>query len=505
MMSDEIFYFKILYSLMNSDIIAIGDPDTIKKIIGGCVYAEHENVFVIAASSVRRSSIITNLISNSINAYTYQNYEKIKAANPKYVPLRQIDTERVYDWLSTGAEEFGVLNSNVFELYSVTHQGVSMSNEIEPVASVFLSNTGAMTAFVSGPSVSVHVNSDFQRLFENKFDSNPTDLQFAQDDMFLAVASENKLYIYDIMRNEEIMCRKLQNCMITERGVILEEEKEEYEILNGRAAKIDNGYITARTKKIKVERSKRAYFIDDKLQQIVFDDGECITKKNHTNIKDVEFYFSESKLYVMITKLINDAEQYNIEVYCRGDIAIKKFEVRPVEISVTDERMVVYDMHNVLRFYTKERYAYAETKNVRMEGRVIASCKGDITCIYDDGTGNIEFYDGDKIRAVYAHNRCTCLRWSPSGMYLVAASLSDYSGGLIQVFTCDCKLLFKRDFSNPQKLVWREYAACTEEERESVKDMPLEELDYSMYNKEDDIEALLSDWKMYLLSKKNEL
>lgn len=476
---------------MNTHLVAIGDVDRIKKIIGGRVFVEEGDTVVFSAPPGDHPALLKELQREDIQACAYSQCKRLMESTVRYIPLREYDSAAVYDWQKTGRVFFAITYSGTFDMCAIDKSDVHVVNKIEPVVGGFLSTTGAIMGFVRGNIVSLHVNDSLDKLLDIKVAEPVEELAFDPSDRYLGMRGEASTYIYDMLTGRELYVCKRQSFYFAGDRVCFHDG----ELLLESGA-FERG---VRSSTIKTSGDRIARFVDGKLQQIVFATPRGVQTKNHSSIVKAEFHFSESKLYALITKKIGNEHQYILESYSGEDITINRLESYPTSITVADSSFIVADTQNNLSFYRKERYNFTLVRTIKKEGGAVVSARNGMACVYDSSSQAIEFYDRGVLRSVYSHHGCTSISWSESGLYVAAFACSSASSSLVQIFNCNGKLIYRKTYNKLTAFQWRPFLKMTEEQKAAVGPPP--ETQDDDVCEAFDVTTLLSEWKGYLLSK----
>ncbi|KAI5168779.1 hypothetical protein PAEPH01_0412 [Pancytospora epiphaga] len=478
---------------MNFYVIAVGDPEVIKTTVGDFQYAQEDDTFVLSVPPKDQQEIIKKLQKEGISAYTHADYLKILRTGMRFFPLREYDASTVYDWQKTGTEYFGMTFSDEFELCSIDKKDVTVLNRVEPISRAYFSNTGAVIGFIRKTMASFHVNESLDKIFDVKIDSEVIELVFGRDDRYMAVRFVERVDLYDIMLGKQLYRSAGTDCCFSGGSAYFQEgafllDKQAFEPYE-------------RATKIAADKTKFAKFVDGPLQKIIFMRGTFTQVKNHSNISDVDFYFSESKMYALITKVINGKPQYFFESYSDKDITINKLDSLPQSVTVEDNGFIICNTKWNITFYKRGRYNYAPVKSIDKNGTSIVAMHGSMACVYDSSSQTIEFYDKVSLRSVYAHCGCTSIVWSQSGLYVAAFSNEEAPTSLVQIFNCNGKLMHRKTYSKFTAFQWRPFISLLPEEEVQMEPFLEDGVEEELSDTEVDVSTLLSEWKCYLLAK----
>lgn len=490
---------------MNTEIVAIGDPAKIRDVVGRFDYAEGGDVFVASVPSTQCVSVIASLAREGIKAVSHKQFLKAIQTTKKCMPLQKIDSSEAFKWFRTGLEFFGITYSNSFEMCSVDKKDVKTLNKVEQISSCTMSNNGAIYGFVRGSSASLHINDSLDLVFDVRLEETIESVTFDPSDSFVALETASSVVLYDIFRGICLGSFKVQPFYFTAGSIHLCDQD-----LTCRLDGTDPTCILDRISRMELKTGRRliacsknrtAKFIDGKIQRIVYDNGGCITSKTHAYIRDVQFIFSDSGLYALITKNTGSHDQYILENFMDNRITTLNLDSRPESISVSDDMFVLQDSSFEVGFFSRDRYIFRKVKGIRKEGPVLIALRNSVCAIYDSETSHVEFYDKTELRSVYIHPDCANLLWSQSGLYLASFSTSEVSGCLVQIFDNNGALMFKRIFGCLRDFTWRPYMELNPEAREKI--LQEHQVDNLMDEVEDEKETggQLAEWKSYLLSK----
>lgn len=501
-------------------LLAVGNASVIEPLLADTVHASKDDVFLISASDSERQTLRTRLEHAGARLYTYAQFQNALHAQPTQESLTPLTTADAFAWLRTGMEFFGVLHADIFELCSVQRKEVAAVRQIENVVNTVIGNQGAILACVHNSRVSFRLAATFELIYDVPTATAASAVVFDDTDRFAAIltgtAPHCQIALYEILRGRHIttLCGDAVafagvTAKVAGRTVVLDEQDGLKEAVSAISmnpvepgAEPDGTAHTGMTRpKSPAEQcvardGRLARFIPAAPQRIIYEALNKRTEKIQSNISAVQFYFSETKLYAHITKRVGDAVQHAIESYHDGEITITRLPAPPVSIAVTDRYFVVLDLQRKLTFYTRDRYAYVPSQTLDRDGSGLVSACGAVVCAYDAFNRSLEFYDDGHLRTVYTRSDCCGLSWSPSGLYLAAYTFSEMSGAQLQIFSANGDLLFSKVYNRLTAFQWRRYptlpllAAETEDSSETAADG------------EEDVAVLLSQWKAYLLSKR---
>ncbi len=237
------------------------------------------------------------------------------------------------------------------------------------------------------------------------------------------------------------------------------------------------------------------------------------------NIKDINFKFSDSKVFVLIKRIVKDSEICIIDVFFKnGKIVTKTIHETVRHVTVANNYVVIMSYNeskgslnaggedvmfkdnskNRISFYTIDKFSLRLQRDLKKDSDVLISVNGPIVVIYDILNSQIEFYDNSELRTIYSQKDCNVLEWSPSGLYLACVSKNEIGGGLVQIFNVNGKLIFKKIFNRITAFYWRNYLKVDEKEKEEIlKNTSQVVMDES--SEELDTGELVAEWKNYLL------
>lgn len=513
---------------MGFHLIAIGNAESIRGVVGDRLFAEKGDTVVVSVAPSDVSVLSSQLEELGARVFSMARFSKILTGEQRLSLLKAYDTSTVYEWLGTGSEYFGISHSSEYELLSIRGKEVAVVNQVDAVSGGQMSSTGAIVGFIRGAVVSLHVNESLDKLNDFRFSELVESVRFDGSDSLLAVSTVSTVHVYRIRTSEELLSFPKQDFFFAGDRIHLSDgsyalegpmESPSGQPRHSPESGIAAGHTTAKV--MKAEGSRIARFIDGKLQKVVYYDGEKEHVKNQTNITAIEFHFSDSRLYAVITKNIAGVDQYMIESYFDGDITINKLDALPESIAVFDTGFVLSDSTRHLLFYQRERYSFTVARRIKKDGSVLVSASNGLVAVYDSSSRTMEFYDrpyignsagnnaqpvsfsGYELRAVHSHNGCNTMLWSDSGRYLAGIGLGDDNTAL-QIYNSNGKLLYKKTYSRVHTFQWRPTGKLREQEKRRLELAALEEESAESAEAEDDeldTATLLSEWKAYLLSK----
>ncbi|WUR03561.1 eukaryotic translation initiation factor 3 subunit B [Vairimorpha necatrix] len=419
--------------------------------------------------------------------------------------LEEINYEEMINHQFTGNEEFIVLNDGILSLWDINNTEVYGNTQKKGIlGKIEVSNTGAFLVNFEGKKVEIYIK-DFSVLFYRMWsESSVEKCEFSKDDMFLIAYSEKKIHIFNLLRpNEENIIDDFINTFDRENVYLIDhclyflDSKKVYNLRDKIFVEYPKDLI-----KVSASGTQSFYFYSGKSQMIKYKSEKSTSKKTQANIKDVNFGFTTKLAYAYITKKIKDKILYNLEIYINDMIFFINLDSKPVDFKISSKMIIILDSKNNITIYKRRTGTYTKTKEIKKEGEVLISLSKNIVCLWDEVSENLEFYDDMNLRSVYLHSNCTNLEWSESGIYLAAFSKVS---GVLQIFTNNGKLIFKKVYNVFSDFKWRKYLLIGEDEKELIKEYDVEEYKKRLEVKskgEYDLESMISQWKSFLVSKK---
>lgn len=510
---------------MNSQIIAIGKPDTIKKIVKDNTYVEDGETFLIHVEPSLQQNMIARLQRNNIEVCPMEQLENFLSQELKYMPYQEYDKDMVYEWMSKGCEYFGIIHSSEMNIFSISGLNVKNENNYNMIENLYFSNSGAIIALVRGEIASFHVNESFDKLVDIKLGGNIIEMWFNSSDEYVCFKTESKLIIYEIKRGQVVFQSKISDFCFTNDGFYC--NNRQYKLVSGEIAikikceekdqsKTEGNEVRKINKKksfVKADGNRVIkYEVEKKISKIIFFDGEQRLSRTITHVEKNDVFFSKSNVYIVSSKIIEKTKRYSIECFSGNKITVVDLENEIISMAVSDNYFVVFDSAFNLIFYLKNKYSYSIIKTVKKRGTGFVSTMNGMTCFYNKLQSNLEFYDivlinkklDVVLKAVYSHPGCTGLDWSHSGLFLASYSTGP-SNGLVQIFNINSNLVYTKTFGALFSFKWRPFRKLTEEEKTAIGSVP----DYMHVHEgiepKKDVNILLSEWKSYLISKINDM
>lgn len=498
-------------------ILVIGNGETvsqaISQLLGTTLHAKNSNVFLLPSANWIDSEVLASLRSNEhIQVLTYEQYKKALGYKPRHKELARFNTETPYDWLRTGCEHFSVFYSGQFDLFSARKDEVVLVDQIESLDLAVISCTGALFAFVRKQSVGIYINCDYQLVYDFKLSEDVKSVMFDPHDKYIAIITNNSIEIYDIFKGLLLYESKTKfkcDVIFTDDGIYIGDQfyklDDSFDRIKSDLDKISLDANNLRVKlNIKTDLSGKriAKFLFSKPQQLIYQENGSVFNKNQMNVSNVQFFYSKTRLYALLTKQLGNTTQYSIESYSGKNITANLLSCKPLTVAFSDSGFTILTNRHELQFYKREKYNYTLKKSILKKGGGIISMMDDVVCFYDVVSQNVEFYDSFVLRSVHSLASCTNLVWSQSGLYVAAFASDELVGSILQIFNLNGKLVFKKTFSRLTSFQWRTYAEPTKEELEILNgSCEYEESDSKEDEQTMDVALLVSQWKAYLQSK----
>lgn len=488
---------------MNSEIIAIGNPTKIHKIVKEFTFTEDNEVFVISVPTFRLKSVLSMLANDSIKAFTYKQYQRILETTQKFEPLEEIDREKSFEWLRTGNEYFHCTYANSFEICSIDKKTVNVVTKVEPVGKCFMSNNGAIYGFANGSSASFHIEDSLKKIFDMKLDDPIELISYSEDDSFVALHCKEDVLIYDLFKGIQVVSFPNQPFSFFKNSLYFRDCDTLIDLNDSDfSGKLQSLSMKEETRSFsQYDHNRIARFEDGPIQKVIYDNLGSATVKTHTYTTKIEFHFAETRLYALITKSIGKTEHFIIESYLNGEITSLPLGFNPIAISVSDKTFVVQDEEYTVSIYSKEKYTFRKLKTIKKRCPQLISIRSNVCILYDKDLSTIEFYDKGTLRSAFNQNTCTDISWSKSGLYVSAFSCSTSSGGLMQIFNINGQLMYKKIYSCLSKFSWRSFVDIDLETKIDILKNHEDEFVEDEIDEQKDTSDLLAEWKAYLLSK----
>lgn len=521
---------------MNSQIIAIGEPEIIKKIISEKVYMSEGNTFVINVEMYDQPKIMAELQNRGIEVCHKAKMDYLLETDHKFVNYEPIDKETVYDWLKRGAEHFGIVQSKEFLQFSLEKEIPKVVNKIRMVESIRFSNTGAFIACFGKNMVVFYVNETQNKVLELEIEGVVEDVLFYNSDRYVAIISTRFVVVYHLLKFKEIFKANRKDFCFTNDGFyydIIKYKIIEENTINKIYACEDSSVgikstavcsklinnLKALSHKyefksfVKASGNQIVEYLYDNISKLTYRNGDKVQFKTTNWIVKENIYFSKSNMYVITVKFIQKKISYDIETFSESGVTVNNLESAVQSIAVSDKYFVIYDKACNLIFYVKNKYSYYVLRKIKKEecSGIVSTMNG-MTCFYNSISSNLEFYDivsinnklDVKLKCVYAHQGCTGLKWSDSGLFLAVYSAGTVNG-LLQIFNVNGKLIYRKTHGGLSEFEWRHFKKLSDESKAKIGMMP-EDFCKDEFEKEEDVKdiaILLSEWKAYLTNKLN--
>ncbi|KAF9760970.1 Eukaryotic translation initiation factor 3 subunit B, partial [Nosema granulosis] len=254
---------------------------------------------------------------------------------------------------------------------------------------------------------------------------------------------------------------------------------------------------------IKAKHGQMMIFSDDRVQRIFYTSRLGTQKKTLANVSSVEFFFSQNRGFALMTKATKGGKTYSLETFTHDMITTNNIDAEIKKIKVADEAFVTYDTNKNVTFYKLDKFNFRKIKQVQKEDDCVISVSGSMFCIFDGETENIEFYDGGDLRSVYSHQACTNIIWSETGLNCASISRST---GLTQLYNCNGKLFWKKIYNRILNFQWRPFHRLSKEEKNKLSTYSIEKYKKgfeSSSGAESNLDELISEWKSFLVGKRN--
>lgn len=436
-----------------------------------------------------------------IQAYMYTDISRtLSQAVNKYTPLENLSYECLINYQFSKDEEFVLSNDGSFSLWSVNNEDVDILHKQKTCGSIIISCTGIfLTNFYKNKLVCYVTN--FSKIFSDYyFESQILAVNFSRNDKYMIVYTQTKVNVIDTYKGKIIAIKNKENVEIDS------QEENIYFMTSNKMYKLPNFTeeldFPVNLKILASYEDQSLSFYEGKVQRIIYKSKKSTTKKTQANIDSITFGFTNKSGYAFITKHIKNTFIYTLELYREDTIYLINFENKIVDYKVSDKMVVTFDILRNVSIYSQEKSGYNKIKQIEKEGDVLLSLSRSFFCLYDETSENLEFYDRGELRSVYLHRGCSELHWSKSELYLSA--ISDVSG-LLQLFNNNGILIFKKVFNVFDKFIWRPFIRLSDEDKEKIKEYEIskyiEELSISAAS-EYNLETLISNWKSFLLQKK---
>lgn len=394
-------------------------------------------------------------------------------------------------------EQFIILNDSAMSLLKIKNEDVLTDYRNKINGNIKISSTGIFMINRFKNALKCYVQDFTQPFNDFYFDSDISDVLFSNSDTFMAVYTQHYVYIIDIYKGIILISRELEEIAFgaEEYLVYFFNSKKAYCLRSNQFLDFPKDLNV-----VKCNDNQSFNFFKGKSQKIIYQTNGHKTVKTQANIENIYFGFVNSLGYAFITKKIKDSRLYSLEIYCDDKIFAITFDNKPKSYVVSDKMIVVFSSNNLV-FYRRLDKVFSKFKEIEKNGDILLSLFGNVSCIFDDFTENLEFYDKGELRCVYLHRKCTKLQWSTSGLYLAAIS---NESGVLQLFNNNGKLLFKKVYNVFDKFIWRPFIKLNSTEKEMIKEYDLNKYidDLSTSKVEEyNLDVLIANWKTFLIGK----
>lgn len=491
---------------MDIEVIAIGNAEIIQNIVSDYTFVEKNGIFLISIPKNLYKYTLNQFKSSNIETLEYSQYLQSINASCSNSTISPINSEEAFKWFKSGTDFFSTISGNKFEMHSIDNKNVKVVSSAEPITKCFMSNDGCIYGFIRGHSVSFHSGDDLDLIWDNKLENAPIKIIYSENNNFVGISTSTNTLIYDIFKglllgsiNSTEFYFVNDSIYYCDTFIDLTKPFEKNEI-NLKNLKIEPKGISS----VVFDKNRKAQFIDGQLQKIVFNPGNGADEivKNHTNVKKIDFHFSESRLFALIVKNPGKEDHYSVESISNGEITSTTFDSKVIEISVSDNYFAVQLENFKTKFYIKEKHGFKLINSFKKEGPVVIAIKNFVCCLFDTSSNSVEFYDRGELRTTFSHPGCTNIKWSESGLYVATFSYSVNSGCLVQVFDCNGTLMTKKVFNALREFNWRSFPEISEDERKrTLSEHSLDEIEEAVDAETINRQLLLKEWKDYLMSK----
>lgn len=500
--------YVVIYNLQHP---CLGrNVDDINTLFSECLKEESsvlsQGVMVSLVETSSKAERLTNEINKSnldMKACTLEFLMgKLEETPRECADIQQLDGKKYIGCLSRDNECFVLHHEKKFSLFEN-----SMSGNIRELSKqtgfkrFVLSNTAKFVAFI-GPYLTIRYGTALDLFYELLLDVE--DVAFGEGDKYIVVHQKHLSSVWEM--------RTMKKIFETEATEIVLEESAGRFFVEKISSFVTFDGCTENPKyeidQISVSRGKKAIVTRGRIPNIVFFFRDEVLQKNHPNATKISLSWSSSFLYVHKRVSRNSTLDF-LECYGGGKILMYKAEDEIVDFKVSDNYAIVLDGRSFLIFLQRKR-TLVEIKRIKKVNKVLLSMNrsGEVVAIYDNESDNIEFYGEGESLALHKHTYCTDLKWSQSGLFMASVSSGTNFAGLVQMFTCNGKLLWKKNFSIVAGLEWCPYKAIGKAEKDQVqrnyedlvKSLPKDYLEYTV--NEEDVVQLKASWLAFLSRKK---
>ncbi|CAD25405.1 hypothetical protein [Encephalitozoon cuniculi GB-M1] len=441
-----------------------------------------------------------------VRAYSLKEfYSIIETEDKEYVPLKRLEPKEFIDFQFSGCEEFVVLNNGVLSLSEQKNKEFEEIGTFRGVSKCTASSDGIFVCFFIGNAVEIRTGRRLDVFSRIALEDEVTGVTFSPDNKFVMISTRKETGVWDTFKNECIVREQggQRNAMFDGDRVYFLNKNKAFSLPSGKEIEPDAELAVVRD--VRRHGDQRIEFSDGRVQRIRYSIGEHKLSKTHANIEEIKFYFSDKRCFALLTKSIQKKKVQFVESYGADGITLTQLEGCAEQMEVSDKMFAIVDSTQALLFYSRDKFGFNVTKEIKKEDDVLIALCGEVCCVYDSDTGNIEFYDNGELRSAYTHQSCTEIAWSHSGLYVASISAGDCSSGLVQMFNRNGRLLWKKVFNKLALLMWRPFVRISEEEKAKAMEQFEGSTTDDTGEEEEcttDIDGLLSKWKSYLISKK---
>lgn len=447
------------------------------------------------------SVLLKKLETASVQAYSLSKYlQIIEFRDREYTSLSVFEPRDLIDFQLSGCEQLLVMNNDNFSVMGLQNRELEETHSFPATGRCVVSGNGVFLCLFSRNELEIRAGCELGRFNKIALEEEIVDVSFSPDSRYVAVFTRGSAEVWDVFRG----C-----CLARETGMQprLVFDGDVVHFLDAKKALslVDGSESPEDVREIKCMGNQAIVFTEDRVQRVQYTVDGHVTSKTQANIQKIEFYFSEKRCFALIVKNIQKEKVYFLESYSRDEITLTQLAGTIEQVEVSNNFFVAVDSKRTVSFYTKDRFGFRRIKEIKKEEDVLIALRDNICCLYDSDTDNVEFYDNGELRSVYSHQACSRVEWSHSGLYVASVSAGDNSSGLVQVFNRNGKLLWKKVFNKLSVCVWRPFIELSSEEKAAA----LEGFDESAVqsigddeNARTNVSELLSMWKSYLLSKK---
>lgn len=434
-------------------------------------------------------------------ACTLDFFNKRIAQKPRdYEGLKEISEKD--QALGLENEYFVVNHENKLSLFENDMAGKTKEICVERGFQKFvLSNTFMFIAFI-GQFVRIKYLESFELFYE--IFAEVRDVEFSENDKYIIVHGKKHITIWEM----KSMCKVFET---EASGIILNEAAQtvfikdlcEFVDFSGNMHKYNR-----EIDKVAVCGEKMAILTKDDIKSIVFVSGCETLEKNQPNMAKADFVWSRSFLYVH--KRVSGKKDLDfLECYGDGTILMYQCENEVLDFKVSDSYVVLFDSESFVTFLQRKK-TLVVIGRAKKVNRVLLSMNrtGEVVAIYDNETDGVEFYGEGVLMSTHKHSYCNDIIWSKSGLFAASVSGALNFGGLVQMYTANGRLLWKRTFSTMLGFQWCSYTVLDSLLKEKVRreydvlvtELPAINIEYA--TDEDDVESLKRHWIDFLRKKR---